>query len=104
MSRSDDHLKNFIEGIYELSKMHFHSYNLDKKICLNYTAITLDNAYGGDHYGFLEKYYDEYLERKSEFDKINIYKENNDYIIRIDESLLLEEYVIEHIEIKELPF
>lgn len=102
--KSNDTLKNFIEGIYDLSKMHFHSYKLDKEICLNYTAKTLDNAYGGDHYGFLEDYYDEYLNRKDEFPIINIYKVNNDYIIKIDESLLEEEYIIEHIEIKEIPF
>ena len=102
--RSDDILKNFIEGIYNLSKMHYHSYKLDKEICLNYTAKILDNAYGGDHYGFLDKYYDEYLNRKDEFKKINIYKENNDYIIKIDESLLNEEYIKEHIEKEEIPF
>ena len=102
--RSDDIFKNFIEDILDLSKMHYHSYKLDKKICLNYTAKILDNAYGGDHYGFLDKYYDEYLNRKDEFKKINIYKENDDYIIKIDESLIDEVYIIEHIEKEEIPF
>ena len=31
--KDKDILNNFIERLYDLSKMHYHSYKLDKKIC-----------------------------------------------------------------------
>ena len=102
--RSNDILKNFIEDMYNLSKMHYHSYKLDKEKCLNYSANDLDMAYECGYYEFLELYYEQYLNRKDEFEYITIKKENNDFIIKIDEALLKEPYIVEEIEIEEIPF
>ena len=102
--KDKDILNNFIERLYDLSKMHYHSYKLDKKICLNYSANELDMAYECGYYEFIDEYYEEYLNRKDEFKFVTIKKENNDFIIKIDEALLKEPYIVEEIEIEEIPF
>ena len=102
--RNEDVLKGFIEDFYNLSKLHYHSYKLDKEVCLKYSANDLDMAYECGYYEFLDAYYEEYLSRKHEFPKITINKLNNDFIILFDESLLEEEYVIDENDYEEIPF
>ena len=102
--KDKDILNNFIEEFYSLSIMHYHEYKLNKEVCLKYSANELDMAYECGYYEFIDEYYEEYLNRKDEFKFVTIKKENNDFIIKIDEALLKEPYVVEEIEIEEIPF
>ena len=84
----EDTLKHFLLEFKEYAIDDYTKSFHNKDKSLKYSAIELDEHYDAGYVSFFEEYYEEYLERKEEFDFISVEKVENDYLIVFNPSIV----------------
>ena len=84
-----DIVEEMVKGFIDFAIYHY-KYGTSKENVLNLKTSILDEAYHCDYYGLVEANFEEFNKRKQQglYKEVNIVKENNDYLITLDESIL----------------